>query len=37
MKKGDCILETSKGSVDVSISDQLREVKDLLTTILSNE
>ena len=37
MKKGDCILETSKGSVDVSIDNQLDEVKDLLTTILSNE
>lgn len=37
MKKGDCILETSKGSVDVSIDDQLSEIKDLLTTILSNE
>lgn len=37
MKKGDCILETSKGSVDVSINNQLEEVKDLLTTILSNE
>ena len=36
MKKGDCILETSKGSVDVSIDNQLDEVKDLLTTILSN-
>lgn len=37
MKKGDCIIETSKGSVDVSIDNQLEEVKDLLTTILSNE
>ena len=37
MKKGDCILETSKGSVDVSINNQLDEVKDLLTNILSNE
>ena len=37
MKKGDCILETTKGSVDVSIKDQLDEVKDLLKTILSNE
>ncbi len=37
MKKGDCILETSKGSVDVSIENQLDEVKDLLKTILSNE
>lgn len=37
MEKGDCILETSKGSVDVSINQQLEEVKDLLKTILSNE
>ncbi|HSH35113.1 FliH/SctL family protein [Schnuerera sp.] len=37
MKKGDCILETSKGSVDVSINDQLEEVKYLLNSILSNE
>ena len=37
MKQGDCIIETSKGSVDVSIDNQLEEVKDLLMTILSNE
>ncbi|NLJ79139.1 MAG: hypothetical protein GX329_07235 [Tissierellia bacterium] len=37
MKQGDCIIETSRGSVDVSIDNQLEEVKDLLTTILSNE
>lgn len=37
MKKGDCILETSKGNVDVSVDDQLNEVKHLLKTILSNE
>lgn len=37
MEKGDCILETSKGSVDVSINNQLDEVKDLLISILSNE
>lgn len=37
MKKGDCILETSKGSVDVSMGEQLKEVKDLLTSILSDE
>lgn len=36
MEKGDCIIETSKGSVDVSIDNQLDEVKDLLKTILSN-
>ncbi len=37
MVKGDCILETSKGNVDVSIQTQLREIKDLLLTILNNE
>lgn len=37
MEKGDCILETSKGSVDVSIKDQLKEVKELLISILSDE
>ena len=37
MKKGDCKLETSKGNVDVSIENQLEELKDLLTTILSDE
>ncbi len=36
-KKGDCILETSKGNIDVSISNQLDEVRELLTTILNNE
>ena len=37
MKKGDCILETTKGSVDVSVDNQLNEVRDLLNTILNNE
>lgn len=37
MGKGDCVLETSKGSVDVSIDNQLDEVKELLTRILNNE
>ncbi len=37
MEKGDCILETSRGSVDVSLKNQLKEVKDLLKSILSNE
>lgn len=37
MKKGDCIIETSKGSVDVSVENQLSEIRDLLKTILSNE
>lgn len=37
LEKGDCILETSKGNIDVSIKNQLEEVKELLTTILNNE
>ncbi|NLV89701.1 MAG: hypothetical protein GX021_10125 [Tissierellia bacterium] len=37
LEKGDCILETSKGSIDVSIKNQLEEVKELLTSILNNE
>lgn len=37
MKKGDCMIETSMGSVDVGINNQLSEVKDLLNNILSNE
>lgn len=37
LDKGDCILETSKGNIDVSIKNQLEEVKELLTTILNNE
>lgn len=37
MKKGDCMLETTMGSVDVGLQSQLDEVKDLLTNILSNE
>ena len=37
MKKGDCILETAKGSIDASLDNQLSEVKELLTTILNNE
>lgn len=36
-KKGDCVLETSKGNIDVSLKNQLDEVKDLLRTILNNE
>lgn len=36
-KKGDCILETPKGNIDISVKNQLAEVKDLLTTILNNE
>ena len=37
MKKGDCVLETSKGNIDVSLREQLGEIKDLLYTILNNE
>lgn len=37
LEKGDCILETAKGNIDISIKDQLNEVRDLLTTILNNE
>lgn len=37
LEKGDCILETSKGSIDVSLRNQLEEVKELLTSILNNE
>lgn len=37
MNKGDCILETSKGDVDISISNQLEEIKELIISILNNE
>ncbi|NMA87261.1 MAG: hypothetical protein GX968_08060 [Tissierellia bacterium] len=37
MKKGDCMIETSMGSVDVGVNTQLQEVEDLLKNILSNE
>ena len=37
LSKGDCILETAKGSIDISIKDQLAEVRELLNTILNNE
>ena len=37
MVKGDCILETSKGDVDVSINNQLKEIKELIVSILNNE
>ncbi|TCS89654.1 flagellar assembly protein FliH [Keratinibaculum paraultunense] len=37
MVKGDCILETSKGNIDVSLQTQLKEIKELLLTILDNE
>ncbi len=30
MKKGDCMIETSMGSVDVGVNTQLQEVEDLL-------
>lgn len=37
LKKGDCILETSKGSIDASLNNQLSEVRELLNSILNNE
>lgn len=37
LSKGDCILETAKGNIDISIKDQLEEVRELLNTILNNE
>lgn len=37
MVKGDCILETSKGNIDVSVDNQLEEIKDLIMSILNNE
>lgn len=37
LSKGDCILETPKGNIDISIKDQIEEVRELLTTILNNE
>lgn len=36
-RKGECILETTKGSIDVSLKSQLDEVRELLTNILNNE
>ena len=37
LSKGDCILETAKGNIDISIKDQLDEIRELLNTILNNE
>lgn len=37
MKKGDCILETPKGSIDASLDNQLAEVKEMLYLVLNNE
>lgn len=37
LKKGDCILETDQGSIDVSLDTQMKEVRELLTLILNNE
>ncbi|WP_416198045.1 MAG: FliH domain-containing protein [Sporanaerobacter sp.] len=37
LNKGDCIIETASGSVDVSIKDQVEEVKQLLNDILNSE
>ena len=37
LKKGDCVIETSSGNVDMSIMDQVDKVKELLNNILSSE
>lgn len=37
MVKGDCILETPKGSIDASLNNQLSEVKEILYSVLNNE
>ncbi|MBW4828680.1 MAG: hypothetical protein KZY61_05950 [Clostridiaceae bacterium] len=37
LSKGDCIIETNKGSVDVSIDYQVKEMKELLNNILHSE
>lgn len=37
MEKGDCILETPKGSIDASLDNQLAEVKEILYSVLDNE
>ncbi|MEY8303197.1 FliH/SctL family protein [Anaerosalibacter bizertensis] len=37
LSKGDCIIETNKGSVDVSIDYQVNEIKELLNNILHSE
>ncbi len=37
LSKGDCIIETSKGNVDVSLKDQIEEIKHLLLNILNSE
>lgn len=37
MKKGDCVIETVSGSVDMSINDQVEKVKEILNNILTSE
>lgn len=37
MKKGDCVIETMSGSVDMSINDQVEKVKEILNNILASE
>jgi len=37
LKKGDCIIETSSGNVDMSVQDQVEKVKELLNNILISE
>lgn len=37
MAKGDCILETNKGDINIGISSQMKEIKELILSILNNE
>lgn len=37
LEKGDCIIETDKGSVDVSVKSQLEEMKEILYNLLNSE
>ncbi len=37
LSKGDCIIETSRGSVDASLGIQIEGIKELIHTILDNE
>ena len=37
LSKGGCIIEGSKGNVDVSVGTQIEEMKKLLTTLLNSE
>ncbi len=37
MVKGDCVLETPKGNIDISLREQIAEIERLLKNILDNE